>query len=204
VCSGGCTNPTEPTIGSVLDNDPDVQDGVTVTFTAGSPSTSNSLLVDAVETATGITSPYVYDPGDTSSHSYVVRTYNTASCHTDSDPVACTDEEATAVVPGEVASGTSFSWTGGAMNWVADPNATGYRVYRGLLSNLSDLCDTDADFCLRSDGAATSFDVSGDNPSGVSGRCYYYLITGYSGAGEGPAGTATCGARVVNTTGGCS
>ncbi len=203
VCSGGCTNPTEPTIGSVLDNDPDVQDGVTVTFTAGSPSTSNSLLVDTVEMATGITSPYIYNPGDTASHNYVVRTYNTSSCHADSDPVSCTDEEATAVVPDEVASGTNFTWSGQTMNWTADPNATGYRVYRGLLSNLSALCDGDTDFCLRNDGAGTSFDVTGDDPSGVSGRCYYFLITGYSGAGEGPAGTATCGARQINTTGVC-
>ncbi len=203
-CAGGCTNPTKPAISSVLDNDPDVQDGVTVTFSAGSPSTSNSLLVDAVETATGITSPYVYDPGDTASHSYVVRTYNTASCHTDSDPVACTDEEETAVVPGEVASGGNFTWSGQTMNWTADANATGYRVYRGLLSNLSALCDATNDFCLRNDGAGTSLDVTGDNAAGASGRCFYYLITGYSGAGEGPAGTATCGARQVNSPGGCS
>jgi len=90
------------------------------------------------------------------------------------------------------------------MNWTADANATGYRVYRGLLSNLSALCDATNDFCLRNDGAGTSFDVTGDDPSGVSGRCYYFLITGYSGAGEGPAGTATCGARQVNSPGGCS
>jgi len=103
-----------------------------------------------------------------------------------------------------VASGTNFTWSGQAMNWVADANATGYRVYRGLLSNLPALCDATNDFCLRYDGGSTGLDVSGDDPSGQSGRCFYYLITGYSGAGEGPAGSATCGTRQVNSSGGCS
>jgi len=281
-CAGGCSNPTQPTIGSVTDLDACAQSGVRVTFTAGSPSTSNSLLVDGAEMATGITSPYDYNPGNTASHSYVVRTYNTASCHTDSTATARADANNTptptitgdsantcpattvqlstengmssyqwyvggspigganayqytvsasgtytvsytngsgcsgtsaghavtisscAVVPGEVASGGNFTWSGQTMNWTADANATGYRVYRGLLSNLSALCDATNDFCLRNDGAGTSFDVTGDDPAGQSGRCFYFLITGYSGAGEGPAGTATCGTRTVNSSGGCS
>jgi len=281
-CTSSCSNPTQPTIGSVTDLDACAQSGVRVTFTAGSPSTSNALVVDGAEMATGIASPYDYNPGDTASHNYIVRTYNTASCHTDSTVTARADANNTpaptisgansntcpattvvlttengmssyqwyvggspigganayqytvsasgtytvsytngsgcsgtsaghavtisscAVVPGEVASGGNFTWSGQTMNWTADANATGYRVYRGLLSNLSALCDATNDFCLRNDGAGTSFDVTGDDPSGVSGRCYYFLITGYSGAGEGPAGTATCGARQVNSPGGCS
>ena len=208
VCTPSCTTPSQPSIGSVLDNDPDVQDGVTVTFAAGSPSTSNSLLVDTVEVATGITSPYVHDPGDTASHSYVVRTYNTASCHSDSAPVACTDEEETAVIPGEVATGTDFTWTASqsaqAMNWTADPDSDYYNLYRGLQANLAALCDGTADFCWRDSTGPTTMNVTSDDPSGQAGRCYYYLITGVSGAGEGPSGTATCGARQINHTGGCS
>ena len=40
-------------------------------------------------------------------------------------------------------------------------------------------------------------------PTGEAGRCYYYLITGYNGMGEGPAGNATAGPRVVDPTGAC-
>ncbi len=37
----------------------------------------------------------------------------------------------------------------------------------------------------------------------VTGLFYWYLVTGTNGSGEGTPGTATCGTRVVNTTGVC-
>jgi len=139
----------------------------------------------------------------TASGSYTVSYTNGSSCSGTSAGHAVTINSC-AVIPGEVAVGTNYAWTGQTMSWAADANATGYRVYRGLLSNLPALCDATSDFCLRNEASVTNLDVSADDPSGQSGRCYYYLITGYSGAGEGPAGTATCGARQVNSAGGCS
>jgi hypothetical protein len=205
-CTGGCSNPTTPTIASVADNDPCAQSGVTVTFTGGSPSTSNALVVDTVEVAAGITSPYPYNPGNTSSHNYQVRTYNTASCHTDSTVTAAAD--AVCIAPPEIATGTAYpgdalSWSGTSVGWPSTGTASGYRLYRGLQANLANLANVSTDFCTRYDGGSLTQDCTLDDASLVTGRCYYYLATAYNGGGEGPAGTATAGARQVNTTGVC-
>ena len=122
-------------------------------------------------------------------------------------PPSCTINPCTSsgTPPGEVATGTNYTWSGQVMNWNGDPNATGYRVYRGVKGNLANLCDANTDFCTRYDGANTNLDVTSDDPAVIdpTNRVLYYLITGYNGGGEGPAGNANCGERVVNSTGGC-
>ncbi|NMC00450.1 MAG: hypothetical protein GYA35_09245, partial [Thermoanaerobaculaceae bacterium] len=81
---------------------------------------------------------------------------------------------------------------------------TGYRLYRGLQSNLADLLSGNADFCTKYQGANTNANISADDPSLVTGRCYYYLVTAYNGAGEGSAGNASGPTpRQVNTAGNC-
>jgi subtilisin-like proprotein convertase family protein len=107
--------------------------------------------------------------------------------------------------PAEVATGTNYTWTGQVMGWNSDPSATGYRVYRGVMANLPSLCNATQDFCIRYDGTNTSLDVSSDNPAVIdpANRVVFYIITAYNGAGEGPAGNATCGGRQVNTTENC-
>ncbi len=276
--------PGAPTVTAVNDVDTCSQSGVAIVFTAGTPAGSSYDLYDNGSIAVnGYTSGATYNPGNTSSHSYTIYAISGICTSPVSNSMSGTDANNTPaptitgdsvntcpsltvtlytesgassyqwyiggspigganayqyvaaasgtytvsyingsgcsgtsaghavtinscdVVPGEVAVGADFTWTGQVISWTADSNATGgYRVYRGLLSNLPALCDGTTDFCLRNQATATSLDVSGDDPSGQSGRCYYYLITGYSGAGEGPAGTATCGTRTINSSGGCS
>ena len=112
--------------------------------------------------------------------------------------------------PPEIATGTNFTVTANqtsqSIGWNSEPTATGYRVYRGTKDYLDELCDaTKTDFCTRYDGTGLTLDITSDNPATIdtTNRVVYYLIVAYNGGGEGPAGTATCGERQVNTTGTC-
>jgi hypothetical protein len=112
-----------------------------------------------------------------------------------------------ALPPGEVAPGdspvTAQSWTGTTtLTWPSASGATGYNVYRGVLLDLPNLLNSNTDSCTKYTGSATSCAV-GDDPTQAAGGFYWYLVTGTNTAGEGPAGNATAGARVVNSTGGC-
>ncbi|NMC00442.1 MAG: DNRLRE domain-containing protein, partial [Thermoanaerobaculaceae bacterium] len=95
------------------------------------------------------------------------------------------------ILPGEIADGSSESdaitFTDvNTIQWPAgSPPITGYRLYRGLQSNLANLLNGNQNFCKKYEGANTSADISLDNPSSVEGNCYYYLVTAYNGAGEG-------------------
>ena len=83
-------SPSMPALGSIAEVDACVQNGVIVNFTGGSPATSHSLLVDNVEVATSVTSPVTYNPGDTSTHGYKIRTYNGA-CYTQGPAIGYAD-----------------------------------------------------------------------------------------------------------------
>ena len=48
--------------------------------------------MDGGEAATGITSPYVYNPGNSASHTYVVRAIN-GTCFANSGSLAAADED---------------------------------------------------------------------------------------------------------------
>lgn len=90
-------------------------------------------------------------------------------------------------------------WSGGsgAIN--------GYRVYRGIRSDLVNLLNSNVDFCLRGEVTNLSLEVGLDDPSLEEGRCYYYLVTAYNDAGEGSAGYASGNIeRILNPTGGCN
>lgn len=88
-------------------------------------------------------------------------------------------------------------------------DAEKFRVVRGLCANLSDLDTGSTDFSCYKWGtsAALSVDISGDDPSAVEGKCFYYIIQGYNGSDPdlylGPAGNSTAGARQVNTQAAC-
>jgi subtilisin-like proprotein convertase family protein len=116
-----------------------------------------------------------------------------------------------ATPPPEIATGTNYTWptatqSSQIMGWNTEATATGYRVYRGTLANLGNLCNTGTDFCTRYDGTNTTLDITSDNPATIdsTNKVIYYLIVAYNAGGEGPSGTATCGTRVVNTTGTCT
>jgi hypothetical protein len=110
--------------------------------------------------------------------------------------------------PGETAPGDTFataqSWTDKTtQTWPANATATSYTLYRGIQSDLPQLLNASTDSCTKYTGAATGTDTITEDPTGIAGGFYWYLVTGSNTGGEGPAGNATVGARTVNSSGGC-
>ena len=96
--------------------------------------------------------------------------------------------------PPEIAAGSSYPedaqwWSGSVQNWPTSTLANGYKLYRLVKEDLPNLTNSNNEGCYRDTGAANSYDCSSDDPSGETGRVYYYLVTGYNGAGEGSAGS---------------
>ncbi len=198
--------PSLPVINSINDLDITQLTGIQINYTSGVPATRHDLYKDGSLVVSGYSSGATYQPGDNLEHNYLIRAVNeNCTTYSDSVQVAGTD----GAPPPEVAVGTNFTWnatqSAQTFNWTLEPSATGYNIYRGTKSNLANLCNTDSDFCTRSDQSGTSLDISSDSPQTIdpTNKVLFYLITGYNAGGEGPAGTATCGDRHVNTTGTC-
>lgn len=109
--------------------------------------------------------------------------------------------------PPEVASGgtsaTAQGWADkNTHQWPASAAATSYRLYRGAASDLPNLLNGGTDSCLAYSGSATSATADAD-PASETGRLHWFLVTGVNGYGEGSAGDATGGTRIVNAGGGC-
>jgi hypothetical protein len=209
-CSAATTRldvPAAPTISSVTDVDACAMSGVTITWGAVSGATGYDLYVDSISAVPNISATtYVYTPGDTNSHNYQVRAKN--ACGNGSLSTASAGTDAVCTAPPEIAAGTAYpgdaqSWAGQVQSWPSTGTATGYRLWKGLLANLPNLITSGTDFCDKDMGALLSQDCTLDDASIAAGRCYYYLVTPYNGGGQGSAGTATAGARVLNTTGTC-
>jgi hypothetical protein len=110
--------------------------------------------------------------------------------------------------PGETAPGdtsaTAQSWTDKTtQTWPANAAATSYTLYRGIQSDLPQLLNSTTDSCTKYTGAANSTASITEDPTAITGRFYWYLVTGSNTGGEGPAGNATIGVRTVNSTGAC-
>jgi hypothetical protein len=110
--------------------------------------------------------------------------------------------------PGTGGISTAQSWSGKTtITWPVNADATsGYHVYRGAKADLPNLLNGTTDSCTRAttpDASSNSATGISDDPSGVTGRFYWYLITGLNGTGEGSAGNATAGTRTLNTSGTC-
>jgi hypothetical protein len=111
-------------------------------------------------------------------------------------------------VPNEVAPGSTFNtaqkWTDkNTQTWPSDSSAASYRLYLGVKAGLPYLLSAAADSCLRYEGTATSAPTADDPTSLGAGDFYWYLVVGVNGPAEGPAGNATAGPRIVNSTGTC-
>lgn len=197
--------PSSPAITGIIDNNPLVQDGIKVTYTSGSPATRHDLYRDTALAVTGYASGALYDPGDSASHSYVVRAVN-GTCTTDSSAQAFAD--AFLPAPGEVAPGgseaTAQTWSADktTQGWPSATGAAGYKLYRGTQSELPNLLSSANEGCYRT-VAGLSQDCSADDPSSVTGLFYWYLVTATNAAGEGPAGSGTGGARNLSSTTTC-
>jgi subtilisin family serine protease len=158
-----------------------------VTATTGGTTTFND---------TGLNAPIPY--------SYYILAKN-STCTTVAGPCATT---VTVSPPPEIAPGdtssTGLTWPDKHMlSWPPDSAATSYTLYRGLQGDLPQLLTSDVDSCTKYAGAATSTNTIIEDPTGVTGRFFWYLVTGTNDGGEGAAGNATAGARVVNSSGAC-
>ena len=184
--------PSSPSITGIVDNDPLNLTGIAIIYTSGSPSTAHDLYKDGSLAQSNYVSGATYYPGDSVVHSYVVKAVN-GICETDSLPVDGQDGVASSPPP-EIAAGSSYPedaqwWSGSVQNWPTSTLANGYKLYRLVKEDLPNLTNSNNEGCYRDTGAANSYDCSSDDPSGETGRVYYYLVTGYNGAGEGSAGS---------------
>ncbi len=153
--------------------------------------------------ATGLSDPNscapTASPSQTTTYSLTVTDAN--GC------VSANTATATVTVEPVVTSEASpTNWTGAskdALSWPAVANATSYRVYRGVESELPNLLDSSTDSCLRLETSMTATDpVLTENPADPGGL-YWYLVVGVACGGDGPAGDATAGPRIVNSGGAC-
>ncbi|MBN2383485.1 hypothetical protein JXQ70_11430, partial [bacterium] len=191
---------TVPVITDIIDPDPATYSGLVITYTAGSPYTSHDLWMDGSLLVTGFNSGDMTPPGDGNSHDYVIRAWNN-TCYADS--VAVPGRDNPSDVPPEI---TPLDWSGTeAITWTEEATATsGYVLYRGVLANLANLLTTDTDFCIRWTGSSSSdTSATGLTETATVGDCYYFLVVGVNGNGNGTAGYATAGERQVNDTGVC-
>jgi hypothetical protein len=201
--------PAVPAAPGVADVDPCALSGVSITWSDVAGAAGYDLRVDSATTVTGVTSPYTYSPGNSSPHTYQVRSKNTCGSSSWSTGTAGTD--AVCAVPPETSAGTGGAST--AMTWSADKYTigwqavsgivSGYRLYRGVPVNLPNLLSTSTDSCTRYDGTSLSYTLNTTTDQPAAGSFYWFLVDAYNGAGEGSAGNATAGARIVNSSGTC-
>jgi len=181
---------------------------IRVTYTAGTAATTHDLWVDGIEVATDVANPCFYSPGDTNSHNYQIEANNACGSELSTIQAGSDADCGGGAPPGETAPGTGgmtsgITWSAtDTIDWPVNGDATAYYLYRGLQAELSALLDGTTDFCTLYDGATNQATDAAD-PGAVAGDCYYYIVTGYNGFGEGPAGNATAGARSVDTSGVC-
>jgi len=194
--------PGAPAITSISDVSVCAQSGIRIYYTAGSGAASHNLLKDGSVAVTGCASGALYNPGDALNHFYVVQAVN-GSCATNgsgfyfADGASCKPPEA---APGWT-NAASQSWSSKSiLTWPSVSGATSYTVYRGTHSQLANLLTTGVDSCTRYSGASTS---ATDSSVPAAGQMYWYLVTAGNASGEGTAGCATTGQRIVNSLGTC-
>jgi hypothetical protein len=79
--------------------------------------------------------------------------------------------------------------------------AASYNLYRGADADLPALLDTGVDSCRRA--STTGLMVGGLTETPAQGFFTWWLVVAENGAGEGPAGAATAGPRVLDSSGPC-
>lgn len=94
-CEITCQTPSAPVV-TIQDANACQQNGVYVSYIPGTPATRHDLYVDSALVASDIYSNYLYNPGDTGQHNYVVRAINNLdTCYTDSLSVVAEDLDQT-------------------------------------------------------------------------------------------------------------
>jgi hypothetical protein len=106
--------------------------------------------------------------------------------------------------PDEIAKGLLFYdiqsfWQDKATQvWPEIPDASSYKLYRGTVADLPNLLNSGSETCVYN-GVLPTF-LCSENPALATGRLYWYLVTAVNTAGEGSAGNATSGPRIINPT----
>ena len=150
------------------------------------------------------TSGDTYIPADDAGHTYVIAAYG-AGCVAYSGSEIFADA-AGPCVPAEAAPGDSAAtaqvWDGDKItqSWPPAARADAYILYRGVPGDLPNLLIGYPNSCVVYWGASTDAqDPSLPDP----GQFFWYLVTGLNDQGEGPAGDATAGPRIVISSGSC-
>lgn len=131
IITGGCTPPSAPVINSITDVDACALSGIQVNYTSGTPATRHDLYRDGSLVASSYVSGATYTPGDTSSHSYVVRAVNIDdTCYTDSNSMSGTDANNSVAAPSApgVADVDPCVLSGVSITWGSVSGATGYDL----------------------------------------------------------------------------
>jgi hypothetical protein len=195
--------PGAPGITDIVDEDDCAQSGIRIYFNGGAGAASHDLVRDGIVVAPGYVSGDLHDPGNESSHTYVVRAVN-GGCTTNSLGQAFTDQGATAPVYSGVERVSQLSWTGGCGLLVEWSEATSscsggpdvvYNVYRSTTpgfvpggGNMVASCVTDTWY---------------EDSSAVAGTPYYYVVRAEDSttAGSGPCNGGNEDANLVELGG---
>lgn len=198
--TGVCQTPSAPVITGVTDIDPFSLSGLAITYTPGSPATQHDLWVDGILAVTGFSSGGTYVPGDSLQHSFVIRAVN-GTCYADSAPLVGY-ETPCCCRPPEVEVVETVNADKSGFKWADITYADNYRVVRAVKDNLSSFNYACHTYGITT--GTTGATISGDDPSGETGRCYFYIIQGYGCSDPdeflGPAGEATSGPRSLAAT----
>ena len=177
--------PDTPGAPSLTDLDPCSQSGVEITWSPVTGATAYDLRVDASTVISGVTSPYVRNPGNTASHTYQVRARNSACTGAWSASTSFADGNATPATPGTPT--------------VTDPDAC---AQSGVLVAWSPVAGATA-YDLRVDGSTVVTGVTSPHlfdPGNTSSHTYQVRATAQTCAGawsatrsfaDGNAGVAT-------------
>ena len=196
--------PGAPAITGITDNNPSVQDGIHVNYTAGSGATSHDLYKDGLPAVTGYSTGALYNPGDTSSHTYVVRAIHGA-CTTDgtgsafADAAVSTPPGPVPTIPGSGGATLDKSGSNIAFVWSASKTAcapTTWEIYRGTLGT------------YYSHSHQVTCDTSGlpnwtGNAGLTDGNSYYYLIVAATASKEGSYGKDSSNNEIPVSTSPC-
>ena len=179
--------------------------GIPITFTAaasgGTAPYTYQWTKDGSNISGATNSTLTETYGTAQSHTYNCKAASTGCSTTAQDAVASTGEWQSVSLPGEV---PTQSWTSATVQvWDTVATATGYKLQKGQYADLPNLLNTSVDSCNSYTGASTSATVA-DDPAGLAaGDFYWYLVIAYNLGGDGPAGNATTGARILNSSGSC-
>jgi hypothetical protein len=182
--------PSAPAISGATDVDPCTLNGVAVTFEGGNPASYHELYVDGSLVQSYIGSPHVYHPGDSLTHSYVVRAIR-FSCFTDSNPVYAADVNNSPAI-----TVTGLHTNACPATTVSLSTQTGMSCYQWYLGGLP-IDGANGDTYVAA--ASGSYQVGYTNGSGCTGLSAAHAVS-IVACGSGPPPVNNAGANAAKFT----